>query len=58
VIVDDFYLLITSANFTEAAHQRNLEAGVLLLDAIAAKAMRRQFTGLLQSGRLKELTLP
>jgi phosphatidylserine/phosphatidylglycerophosphate/cardiolipin synthase-like enzyme len=58
VIVDDLYLLITSANFTEAAHQRNLEAGVLLMDAIAARAMRRQFTGLLQSGRLQELTFP
>jgi phosphatidylserine/phosphatidylglycerophosphate/cardiolipin synthase-like enzyme len=57
VIVDDLYLLITSANFTEAAHQRNLEAGVLLMDAIAARAMKRQFTGLLQSGRIKELSL-
>jgi phosphatidylserine/phosphatidylglycerophosphate/cardiolipin synthase-like enzyme len=57
VIVDDLYLFITSANFTEAAHQRNLEAGVLLMDAIAARAMKRQFTGLLQSGRLKELSL-
>lgn len=43
VVVDDLQLLVTSANFTEAAHQRNIEAGVVLSDAVAAKAMRVQF---------------
>jgi phosphatidylserine/phosphatidylglycerophosphate/cardiolipin synthase-like enzyme len=55
VVVDDLYLLITSANFTEAAHKRNLEAGVLLTDAIAARATQRQFEGLLKSKQLKPL---
>lgn len=43
VIVDEERLLITSANFTEAAHQRNIEAGVLMNDRVLAKAIRSQF---------------
>jgi hypothetical protein len=43
VVVDEEQLLITSANFTEAAHERNYEAGVLIRDAIAAHAIRAQF---------------
>lgn len=48
VVVDDEQLLVTSANFTEAAHQRNIEAGVLLTDKAAAKAMRSQFETLVE----------
>ncbi|WP_228024926.1 phospholipase D-like domain-containing protein [cf. Phormidesmis sp. LEGE 11477] len=48
VVVDDKQLLVTSANFTEAAHQRNIEAGVLLSDAVAAKSMRSQFERLVK----------
>jgi hypothetical protein len=48
VVVDDERLLITSANFTEAAHQRNIEAGVLLSDTVAAKAIRTQFESLVK----------
>lgn len=55
VIIDDQYLLITSANFTEAAHERNLEAGILLKDSAAAKGMKLQFERLVQSGQLKSL---
>jgi phosphatidylserine/phosphatidylglycerophosphate/cardiolipin synthase-like enzyme len=43
VVVDEERLLVTSANFTEAAHKRNIEAGVLITDPIAAKAMVSQF---------------
>lgn len=43
VVVDDERLLVTSANFTQAAHGRNIEAGVLLADSVAARAMRAQF---------------
>lgn len=55
VIIDDRYLLITSANFTEAAHERNLEAGILLKDSAAAKGMKLQFERLVQLGQLKSL---
>jgi len=43
VVVDDERVLITSANFTEAAHERNIEVGVLLADPSAAQSMRAQF---------------
>ena len=43
VVVDEERLLVTSANFTEAAHERNIEAGVLLADPVAARGMRSQF---------------
>ncbi len=43
IIVDEESVLITSANFTEAAHERNIEAGVLLTDSATAQALRLQF---------------
>jgi phosphatidylserine/phosphatidylglycerophosphate/cardiolipin synthase-like enzyme len=43
IVVDEARLLITSANFTEAAHERNIEAGVLFTDSVAARAIRTQF---------------
>jgi phospholipase D-like protein len=52
VVVDDERLLVTSANFTEAAHERNIEAGVVLADAGAARAMRLQFESLVTAGLL------
>ena len=55
VVIDDERLLITSANFTEAAHQRNIEAGVLLSDSVAAKAIRAQFETLVESKFLLRL---
>jgi phosphatidylserine/phosphatidylglycerophosphate/cardiolipin synthase-like enzyme len=55
VIVDEQSVLITSANFTEAAHERNLEAGVLLYDAIVAQAMRAQFETLVARNILQRV---
>ena len=55
VVIDDERLFVTSANFTEAAHQRNIEAGVLLQDAVAAKAMRSQFERLVACKALSRL---
>jgi phosphatidylserine/phosphatidylglycerophosphate/cardiolipin synthase-like enzyme len=43
VVVDEERFIITSANFTEAAHERNIEAGVLMIDQVVAKAIRSQF---------------
>jgi phosphatidylserine/phosphatidylglycerophosphate/cardiolipin synthase-like enzyme len=43
IVVDSEKLFITSANFTEAAHQRNIEAGILVSDRTMAKAMQAQF---------------
>ncbi|MDM9383351.1 DISARM system phospholipase D-like protein DrmC [Chlorogloeopsis sp. ULAP01] len=43
IIVDEESVLVTSANFTEAAHERNIEAGVLLTDSTIAQVLRAQF---------------
>jgi phosphatidylserine/phosphatidylglycerophosphate/cardiolipin synthase-like enzyme len=55
VIVDDRRSFVTSANFTEAAQERNLEAGVLVDDAHFAASLRAQFDALVQSGELRRL---
>lgn len=52
VVVDELRILVTSANFTEAAHERNIEAGILIADPWAARAMRKQFQILVGRGIL------
>ena len=46
LIIDDERALVTSANFTEAAMDRNVEAGVLAADAGFAARLRAQFDAL------------
>lgn len=55
VIIDEERLLVTSANFTEAAHQRNIEAGVLMNDSIAARTLRSQFETLVTKKILQKV---
>jgi phosphatidylserine/phosphatidylglycerophosphate/cardiolipin synthase-like enzyme len=55
VVVDEERLLITSANFTEAAHERNIEAGVLMRDRTIAKAIRSQFEMLVVSKQIERV---
>ena len=50
VVIDDTRAFVTSANFTEAAQARNIEAGVVVEDAAFAKQLRAQFDGLVESG--------
>ncbi len=52
VLVDDRRALVTSANFTEAAQERNIEAGVLVDSPSFTTALRSQFDGLVTAGRL------
>ena len=52
VLVDDAKALVTSANFTEAAQERNIEAGVLVESPSFTAALRSQFDGLVAAGRL------
>lgn len=49
VVVDDALSFVTSANFTEAAQERNIEVGVLLEDAEFARSLQRQFDALLEA---------
>lgn len=53
VVVDDERAFVTSANFTEAAHGRNIEAGVLVEDGVFARGVREQFDALVGAGVVK-----
>lgn len=48
VIVDRREAIITSANFTEAAHHRNIEAGVVLRSAAHAGRLADYFDGMIR----------
>ena len=55
VVVDDETSFVTSANFTEWAQQRNVEAGVLVRNTAFARQLRQQFEGLVQSRSVLEV---
>lgn len=54
VVIDHRKLFISSANFTEAAHNRNLEVGVLIESPSVAKNLSRHFDALIE----QKLLLP
>lgn len=58
VVQDHARTLITSANLTEAAQLRNIEAGVLVADPAFARGVVDQFARLVQRGYLVPLRLP
>lgn len=55
VVVDDEVAFVTSANFTEWAQQRNVEAGVLVRSSHFARQLRAQFDGLVQAKAVRRL---
>lgn len=55
VVVDRRLSFITSANFTEAAQLRNIEAGVLVSDKTLAERLVLQFDRLIEAEVLKSL---
>jgi phosphatidylserine/phosphatidylglycerophosphate/cardiolipin synthase-like enzyme len=56
ILVDGVTAFITSANFTESAHERNIELGVLFRDnPRVAGSIRSKFERLIQDGFLKPL---
>lgn len=55
VVQDEARTLITSANLTEAAQLRNIEAGVLVSDAGFARGVTHQFSRLTARGYLVRL---
>lgn len=57
VVVDSRWTLLTSANFTEAAQERNIEAGVYLDDQRFAERVWRQFEGLVEGGMLRRVAV-
>jgi phosphatidylserine/phosphatidylglycerophosphate/cardiolipin synthase-like enzyme len=52
IVRDASEVLVTSANFTEAALDRNIELGVLLHDAPLAQHVVRHYQRLIEEGRL------
>ena len=55
VVVDDERAFVTSANFTEWAQQRNVEAGVLVTGPAFARQVRQQFEALIEAQLVKRL---
>ena len=53
LVVDKYETLITSANYTEAAQDRNMEAGSLIRDAVLAGQLIFQFESLRERGLFK-----
>jgi len=55
VLVDDEVSFVTSANFTEWAQQRNVEAGVMVRSRHFTQQLRAQFDSLVQSMAVRRL---
>lgn len=55
IVIDETRALITSANFTEAAHERNIEAGTIITDTILARALKAQFDTLVDHEALRRV---
>ncbi|MCB9520307.1 MAG: phospholipase [Myxococcales bacterium] len=55
IVIDVERSFVTSANFTEAAHARNIEAGAVILDPAISRGLRSQFDSLIERGELVRL---
>jgi len=55
VVIDNRQTFVTSANFTEAAQQRNIEVGVLIDDRVLSERVTLQFERLIEAGALRRL---
>ena len=57
LVVDSRIAFVSSANFTEAAQERNIEVGVLIQSASLAQHLARHFLVLAEAGALQPLPL-
>ena len=57
IVVDNRSALVTSANPTPAAYDRNIEVGVVVRGGMIPKQIGNHFTALIETGVLRELTL-
>ncbi len=55
IVVDGRHLLVTSANFTEAAQERNIEMGVVIDAPALARSAESQFDWLVEHGHLQRV---
>ncbi len=58
VVIDGAEALVTSANFTEAAQERNIELGLLVDSRPVARRIEEHFLSLIRNGSLAGLPLP
>ncbi len=58
VVIDGQEALVTSANFTAAAQERNIELGLLVNSPNIAGQVERHFDALIRGGHLERLPLP
>lgn len=58
VVVDQRAALITSANFTEAAQERNIECGLIMRHGPLVERLHRYFKTLCESQQLRRCELP
>ena len=58
VVIDGHHALVTSANFTEAAQERNIELGLLVDSQSTAGRVEEHFISLIRNGFLERLPLP
>lgn len=58
VVVDGQRVFVSSANFTEAAHDRNIELGLLLTSELLAQQVITHFETLIASGYMSKLLAP
>ena len=56
IVVDERTALVTSANPTPAAYERNIEIGVVIHGGEIPRAIRRHFSALIASGFLRQIT--
>ncbi len=57
VVIDGREALVTSANFTEAAQERNIELGLLVDSQSVARRIEEHFMSLVRNGHLERLPL-
>lgn len=55
VVIDSKCALVTSANFTEAAQNRNIEAGIIVRQLHQVNRLRNYFEGLIETGQLRRI---
>jgi phosphatidylserine/phosphatidylglycerophosphate/cardiolipin synthase-like enzyme len=58
IVVDLRSVFISSANFTEAAQQRNIEVGLIVHSDPLAERVSRFFSSMISAGLLAPLSLP
>ena len=56
IVIDDEEVLVSSANFTEAAQMRNIEAGLRVRDAALARTLAAHFERLLEMQLLQRVS--